>query len=394
LDLKGYFDYYRKEAPTIDDDDDDDDDAAYEIEEEGKRDFEPVELDVEIVDINYKFSPVLMDWLLSHTDGTTTANRTWAERLVAAGKSGNLEYIMWMRVTVAEMDQIVMSVFAFVKEVAYNGHRHVLEWLQTEYGTFFATSIPAYIAERRPVICIEALALGHLNILQWWFSNGLHIDLETCILAALSGDRLDVLILLKREYEHLSPDFWGSCKYDFSHKSLESSCDIFQWVHLNGCPWSDRTYKKLKSHQIKDEYKDRRKWAFENGCCRIRGPPEQEADVKQEADVEQQAEEEQEHDVEKEDVEQEENVERKDEDEQGDEAVQEVDVEQGDDAVQEVDVEQGDEAVQEVDVQQEGEAVQEVDVQQGEKDDQEDEDEESYRRKRKRNMRSVWMNMN
>ena len=66
----------------------------------------------------------------------------------------------------------------------------------------------------------------------------------------------------------------------------------------------------------------------------------------------------------------------------------------GDEAVQEVDVEQGDEAVQEVDVEQKDEAVQEVDVQQGGKDDQEDEDEESYRRKRKRNMRSVWTNMN
>ena len=263
--MTGYYNYYRKEGPRIDDDDDDD---AYEI-EECEFEYEPPELDVEIVDIDYKFCPRLMDWLLSHTDGTITANHTWAERLVAAGKSGNLEYIMWMRGKAAEMDQIVMSVFSFVTAVANNGHRHVLEWLQTEYGTNFTTSIPAYIAQRHPVICIEASVLGHLNILQWWFSNGLHVDLETCIRAALSADRLDVLILLKREYEHLSPDFWGSSEYDFSHKSLESSCDIFQWVHLHGCPWSDRTYKELKSHQNKDEFKDRREWAFKNGCRQI-----------------------------------------------------------------------------------------------------------------------------
>jgi hypothetical protein len=45
--LKGYFDYYRKDD-AYDDEDDEDDDDAYEIEEEGKRDYEPVELDVEI----------------------------------------------------------------------------------------------------------------------------------------------------------------------------------------------------------------------------------------------------------------------------------------------------------------------------------------------------------
>ena len=249
--------------------DDDDDDEAYGI-EECEFDYEPVELDIEKVDIDYNFCPYLMDWLLSQTDGPTTKNRTWAKRLVEAGKSGNLEYIMWMRVRAVKMDQIVMSVFDFVTEVATNGHRHVLEWLQTEYGTNFATSIPAYIAQKLPNISVEASARGHLNILQWSFSNGLHITLDRCIQIALSADRLDVLILLKREYPSL--DFWGCSEYDFSHKSLESSCDIFQWVHLNGCPWSDRTYKELKRHQNKGEYEYRSKWAFKNGCRRINIP--------------------------------------------------------------------------------------------------------------------------
>ena len=200
--MKGYYNYYRKEGPEIDDEDDDE---AYQEEEEEE---EPVELDVEIVDIDYKFCPRLMDWLLSHTDGTITANRTWAERLVAAGKSGNLEYIMWMSVKAAEIDQIVMSVFAFVTEVAKKGHRHVLEWLQTEYGTNFTTSIPAYIAQRRPNICVRASGNGDLNILKWSFSNGLQLDLEACIRVAINVNRLDVLILLKREYP--SSDFWCS----------------------------------------------------------------------------------------------------------------------------------------------------------------------------------------
>jgi len=251
--------------------DDNRDEEAYEI-EECEFNCEPVELDIEEVDIDYKFCPDLMDWLLLQTDGTTTKKGTWAERLVEAGKSGNLEYIMWMRVKAAKMDRIVKSVFAFVQEVAKNGHRHVLEWLQTEYGTNFETTIPAYIARKLPDICVRASLHGHLNILQWAFSNGLHIDFDTCLRTALSKNRLDVLILLKREYEYLSPDFWGCSDYDFSHKSLESSCDVFQWVHLNGCPWSDRTYKKLKSHQNKDEYKYRREWAFKNGCCRINVP--------------------------------------------------------------------------------------------------------------------------
>ena len=280
--------------------DDNNDKRAYEI-EEGELDYEDEKPDIDEVDIDYNFCPDLMDWLLLQTDGTTTENRTWAERLVTAGKSGNLEYIMWMRLKAVEMDQIVMSVFAFVTEVATNGHRHVLEWLQTEYGTNFATSIPAYIAQRLPNISVEASAKGHLNILQWSFSNGLHITLDRCIQIALNADRLDVLILLKREYPSL--DFWGCSDYDFSHKSLESTCDIFQWVHLNGCPWSDRTYKELKRHQYKGEIKDRSEWAFQNGCrenvpvtqaCgRPLQPPEQDDDEEEQDDVEQEHEEEQ-----------------------------------------------------------------------------------------------------
>jgi hypothetical protein len=260
--LEEYFDDYIEEGSGMDDDHDD---VAYEI-EECEFECEPVELDTVEVDIDYNFCPDLMDWLLSRINGTTTRNSTWAERLVEAGKSGNLEFIMWMRAKAVEMDQIVVSVFHFVTEVARNGHRHVLEWLQTEYGTNFATTIPAYIAQELPAICLEASALGHLDILQWAFSNGLRIDLETCIRTALSADRLDVLIVLKRESKHLFPNFWGCSEFDFSMKSIESSCDIFQWVHLNGCPWSARTYKALNSH----EFEDRRDWALQNGC---QGPP-------------------------------------------------------------------------------------------------------------------------
>jgi hypothetical protein len=272
--LEEYFDDYIEEGSGMDDDHDDE---AYEI-EECEFECEPVELDTVEVDIDYNFCPDLMDWLLSRINGTTYRN-TWSKRLVEAGKSGNLEYIMWMRVKVAEMDQIVVSVFDFVTEVARNGHRHVLEWLQTVYGTNFSSTIPAYIALEYPEICVQASALGHLDILQWAFSNGLHIDLEKCIFKALSEDRLDVLILLKREYEHLFPNFWRSIEFDFSLKSLERSCDIFQWVHLNGCPWSARTYKALNSHEFEDrngtykapnshEFEDRKEWALQNGLCR------------------------------------------------------------------------------------------------------------------------------
>lgn len=78
---------------------------------------------------------------------------------------------------------------------------------------------------------------------------------------------------------HFSPNFWGCSEFDFSMKSIESSCDIFQWVHLNGCPWSARTYKALNSHEFEDrngtykapnshEFEDRKEWALQNGLCR------------------------------------------------------------------------------------------------------------------------------
>jgi hypothetical protein len=51
--LKAYFDGYKEEGTEMDDDDDDE---AYEI-EEGELQYEPVELDGEKVDIDYKFCP-------------------------------------------------------------------------------------------------------------------------------------------------------------------------------------------------------------------------------------------------------------------------------------------------------------------------------------------------
>ena len=204
----------------------------------------------------------------------------------------------WYNVIIPTISEFTVM----VKAVAFWGHRHVLEWLQAEYGTIFETSIPDCIAQNLPDICVHASKRGYLNILQWSFSNGLHMDLHKCLCTAIKHKRLDVLILLKHEYS--SPDFWilNGGDIDFSHESLGSSCDIFQWVHLNGCPWSDRTYKELKRHQYKGEFKDRSEWAFQNGCrenvpvtqaCgRPLHPPEQD-DEEEQDDVEQEHEEEQ-----------------------------------------------------------------------------------------------------
>ena len=360
--------------------DDNNDELAYEV-DDCEFDYKPLVPDVEEVDIDYQFCPDLMDWLLRNIEDTSN----WAIRLVQAGKSGNLEYIMWMREQVVEMDQIVISEFTvMVKAVAFWGHRHVLEWLQAEYGTIFETSIPDCIAQNLPDICVHASKRGYLNILQWSFSNGLHMDLHKCLCTAIKHKRLDVLILLKHEYS--SPDFWilNGGDIDFSHESLGSSCDIFQWVHLNGCPWSDRTYKELKKNHYKGykgKFKEQMEWAFKNGCGdnipvtqgqyfiprdSLLYPPEQ-----------------------KDEAVQEDNVEQDDEDEQKDEAVQgEDDDEQEDEAVQEDNVEQED------DDEQEDEDEQEDDLEQEDcrSDYMVQADEESYRRKRKRIMRSVWMN--
>jgi hypothetical protein len=126
-----------------------------------------------------------------------------------------------------------------------------------------------YIAQNLPDLCVHASKFWHLNILQWSLSNGLHIYLHKCLRAAIQYNRLHILQWLNGELKLLSPKVWNfnGGDIDLSELFMGSSCDIFQLVHLNGCPWSARTYKALKRHC---EFKDRRDWAFKKGCQRDR----------------------------------------------------------------------------------------------------------------------------
>jgi hypothetical protein len=253
-----------KRSRRIDDDKDDD---CYD-EEENEFDYSNIEEEI-VVGIDYKFCPDLMNWLLTQI-GLDYTKLDWATLLVKAGKCGNLEFIMWVEARLQVLMHQRLSFDRFVDVVATNGQRQVLEWLQIwQTQNCVEMTATTYIAQNLPDLCIHASKCGHLNILQWSLSNGLHIDLHKCLRAAIQYNRLHILQWLNSELKLLSPEVWNfnGGDIDLSELSLGSSCDIFQWVHLNGCPWSARTFKALKTHC---EFKDRRDWAFKNGCQRDR----------------------------------------------------------------------------------------------------------------------------
>ena len=245
--------------------DDDKDDDCYD-EEENEFDYSDIEEEIE-VGIDYKFCPDLMEWLLTQI-GLDYTKLDWATLLVQAGKCGNLEFIMWMESRFPDImhQSLMLQRLSFVKEVATNGQCHILEWLQRwQTQNCVVVEVKNYIAQHFPDICVNASRNGHLNFLQWSFSNSLNVHLDNCLHAAITHNRLHVLIWLK-DKKLFTPEVWSGST-DFSELSLESSCDIFQWVHLNGCPWSAMTYKALESHE---KFDDRREWAFQNGCQKDR----------------------------------------------------------------------------------------------------------------------------
>ncbi len=172
----------------------------------------------------------------------------WTTCVVQAARCGNLDFITWMSMQKKKtMNKIMKKNFEKVVYVsASKGQRNVLEWVQAKWDSRFEKTTAAVISDRIPDICIYATRMGYLNILQWAVLFGIRIDLYNCLYAGIQNKRLHVLIWLKQVY--FSSNFWcvaENCKPLSLCAAAEANCgkgrDIFQWVHLNGCPWNEDT---------------------------------------------------------------------------------------------------------------------------------------------------------
>ena len=201
----------------------------------------------------------------------------WTTCVVQAARCGNLDFITWMSMRKKKtMNKIMKNEFEEVVYVsASTGQRIVLEWVQANWDSTFEKTTAAVIADRIPDICIYATRMGYLNILQWAVLFGIRIDLYNCLYAGIQNKRLHVLIWLKKEY--FSPNFWcvaENCKPLSLCAAAEANSvfgrDIFQCVHLNGCPWNEDTYATLRQKRCGIKIIE---WALNNGCPETRDIP-------------------------------------------------------------------------------------------------------------------------
>ena len=170
-----------------------------------------------------------------------------------AAARGDLEALKWALHQEKNMDKCL---YVLSLNAASGGHLHVLEWLQAENGTSFYLD---------PQICVVAARAGKVEVLIWAVNNGCVWDRYNCCIAAIKRSKLKVLIWIKQQARHSSPQLWYGNIGDL-HLSVcaaqVGNIDIFQWLHLNECPWSTQTYSSAKSKG----HTDLLDWAMKNGC--------------------------------------------------------------------------------------------------------------------------------
>jgi hypothetical protein len=240
---------YQEDDDDNDDDSDDDDDC-----DDG---------------VLYQFNPDLLQWVLDNRRKTTDYNKLFATMSEEACDFGNLDILMWMRENKPDVMDNVVEVEGRLNRITESallgGHLPVVEWLEAQFGEALEWTAANSIAKRVPGICLNASKDGHLNVLQWAKSRAFQLNLYDCLCTAIRNNRLHVLIWLKEAY-FTSSEFWcvaADCK-PFSLLAAEQrNFDIFQWVHSNGCPWSNYTYATLSKRLMYDDWVE---WALKNGC--------------------------------------------------------------------------------------------------------------------------------
>jgi len=203
---------------------------------------------------NFRF----IQWIRSN--GTVEWNSDIKKRAAAFG---NLEALKWA-VEIDEQNGLIRDFYILSINAAAGGHLQILEWLYAKYSCFLD-----------PQICVVAATKGHVHVLEWAVNNGCEMDKQLCCIAAIKKSQILVLLWMKRIAHHYSArrvssvwhkSFGYYTDSDYDHPSLcaaeNADLEVFQWIHINGCPWSMHTYKALTNRKPKDFLE----WAVKNGC--------------------------------------------------------------------------------------------------------------------------------
>ena len=142
--------------------------------------------------------------------------------------------------------------YNWIKGAARNGHVHILEYLRIRFGEEFW--VPAKFSEDRCfTVCdlVDKVAeWGQIDVLDWIVTHRTDWIKSTVFNTAIKFKKLKVLIWLKSQptnTNELEPttSWFGSIANLNPHPSdlayETSDYEIFEWIHMNGCPWNEDT---------------------------------------------------------------------------------------------------------------------------------------------------------
>ena len=142
--------------------------------------------------------------------------------------------------------------YNWIKGAARNGHVHILEYLRIRFGEEFW--VPAKFSEDRCfTVCdlVDKVAeWGQIDVLDWIVTHRTDWIKSTVFNTAIKFKKLKVLIWLKSQptnTNEIEPtiSWFGSIANLNPHPSdlayEKGDYEIFEWIHMNGCPWNEDT---------------------------------------------------------------------------------------------------------------------------------------------------------
>jgi hypothetical protein len=157
-----------------------------------------------------------------------------------AADRGDLETIHWA------LDQMTllynetrMRIQNIIVAAATHCHMHILEWI----GRFGGIQDIIHWAIN------PAAIQGHVDVLKWVVRNGYNWDAKKDYqhyLTAIKNSKLQVLVWMNS----CAPIFTTDMSYPSIYASQKGEFEIVKWLHENGCPCNQDSYRAARERRI------------------------------------------------------------------------------------------------------------------------------------------------
>jgi hypothetical protein len=157
-----------------------------------------------------------------------------------AADRGDLETIYWA------LDQMTllynetrMRIQNIIVAAATHCHMHILEWI----GRFGGIQDIIHWAIN------PAAIQGHVDVLKWVVRNGYKWDAKKDYqhyLTAIKNSKLQVLVWMNS----CAPIFTTDMSFPSIYASQEGEFEIVKWLHENGCPCNQDSYRAARERRI------------------------------------------------------------------------------------------------------------------------------------------------